>query len=214
MIADAGIHLPVSRQRLKTTLALSGLALGLVVAIVAFLAHGGDDNAGRFAAATVFRVSVLPFLAYYLAAPLARLFPSRATKDYARMRTGLALAFAAAYAVFLGLTMGPALSVGPHPPLSIMSFAVISAFVLLVLVAAAQRTQFGYAERTAWRTVESFAVVYFWLVFAVEDLNRLYGPHRPDPLPGVALLLLTLALFVRFADAFLERRKALVQAAR
>ncbi len=214
MIADAGIHLPVSKQKLKTTLALCGLALGLAVAILAFLTHGGDENAARFAPGAVLRFAVLPFLAYYLAGPVARLFPSRATGDYARARTGLALAFAAMYAVFLGLTLEPATVNGEHLPLPALSFAAISAFVLLVLVVAAQRTQFGLAERAAWRAVESFAVVYFWLVFAIQDLDRLYGPHRAEPFAGMAVLLLTLGLFVRFADAFVARRRALVQAAR
>jgi hypothetical protein len=214
MIADAGILLPASRQKRKTTLALTGLAIGLAVAIVAFLAEGGDENAARFAAGAVFRASILGFLAYYLAAPVARLFPSRAAGEIARARTGLALGFAATYAVFLGLTVVPALSAGQHVPLPVLTFAILSSLVVLVLVVAAHYTQFGYAERAPWRTLESSAVVYFWLVFAIEDLNRLYGPHRPDALAGVALVLLVLGLFVRFADAFMQRRRLLAQTAR
>src|SRR4029077_6933785 len=92
-------------RRHRGTLALAGTAAALIVAIAAFLLHGGDGNAARFAAQMVLRASSVAFLAYSLALPLGRLLPSGPTLALARERTGLALAFVCMFAVFLGCTL-------------------------------------------------------------------------------------------------------------
>jgi len=191
--------------RRKTTLALSGAVLGLGVAIGAFLLHGRDANAARFAATTVFRVSSLAFLLFYLAGPVARLIPSRPTLALARERTGLALAFAGIYAVFLVCAMTPDYFAGAHVPLPTMTFAAFSILILAVILAGERAGLADASWRPALRTMETVGVAYFWMVYAVNDLDHLVGPHRPDGYYGLSVCILVAALLVRFADSFWQR---------
>jgi hypothetical protein len=193
--------------RRKTTLALAGTALALVVAIVAFLVHGRDANAMRFAAQTVFRASTVPFLLFYLATPLGHLLPSRPTLILARERVGLALAFAGMYAVFLGCAVAPDYFAGAHVPLPTLAFAAFSAVILAVVLAGERAAHAAASWRPALRTMEIIGVAYFWAAYGVNDLDHLSGPHRPDGYYGISLTILVLALFVRFADSFWQRYK-------
>ena len=193
--------------RRKTTLALAGTALALAVAIGAFLIHGRDANAMRFAAQTVFRASTLAFLLFYLATPLAHLLRSRPTQILARERTGLALAFAGMYAVFLGCAVAPDYFAGAHVPLPTLAFAVFSAVILGVVLAGERAVHADASWQPALRTMEIIGIAYFWAAYAVNDLDHLSGPHRPDGYYGVSLTILVLALLVRFADSFWQRYK-------
>jgi hypothetical protein len=191
--------------RRKTTLALSGAALGLAVAIFAFLAHGRDANAARFAATTVFRASSLAFLLFYLAGPVARLIPSLPTLAVARERTGLALAFAAFYVVFLVCALSPDYLAGAHVPLATVVFAIFSTVILGVILAGERSGLADASWRPALRAMETVGVAYFWMVYAVNDLDHLSGPHRPDGYYGLSLSILVGALLIRFADSFWQR---------
>jgi hypothetical protein len=53
--------------------------------------------------------------------------------------------------------------------------------------------------------MEVMGVAYFWTVYAVSDLDHLYGPHRPDGYFGASLSILVVALLIRFADSFRQR---------
>lgn len=191
--------------RRKTTLALAGTAIALSVAVVAFLMHGGDRNAARYAAQLVFRASSLAFLVYYLAMPLARLVRSRQTLTLAREHVGLALAFVCSYAVFLGCVLVPEYMAGARIPLTTLAFCVFSAVVLGVVLMGEYANRADPEWRTSLRAMECIGVAYFWLTYAVNDLDHLYGPHRPDGYYGISLTVLVLALLVRFADSFLQR---------
>jgi hypothetical protein len=193
------------RGRRKTTLALSGAVLGLAVAIGAFLLHGGDANAARFAATTVFRASGVAFLLFYLAGPISRLIRSRPTVAVARERMGLALAFAAIYAVFLVCAVAPDTLAGASVPLATVTFAVFSALILAVVLAGERAGLADASWRPALRAMETVGVAYFWMAYAVDDLNHLSGPHRPDGYYGVSLSILVAALLVRFADSVWQR---------
>ncbi len=191
--------------RRKTTLALCGVAAGLAVAIGTFLLHGRDANAARFAAQTVFRVSGLAFLLFYLAGPVSRLIPSRPTLALARERTGLALAFAGIYTVFLVCAMTPDYFASAHVPLPTAAFAVFSLLILAVILAGERAGLADASWRPALRAMETVGVAYFWMVYAVNDLDHLSGPHRPDGYYGLSLSILVAALLVRFADSFWQR---------
>lgn len=202
---------PSSRR--KASLALAGMAAALLVAVAAFLWHGGDNNAARFAAQMVFRASSVAFLLYYLARPVARLIPSHATQTLARERVGLAFAFVCMYAVFLGCTLMPDYMSGAHIPLATLAFCAFSGLVLAVVLAgeyAGRATDPSW--RSAWRAMESVGVAYFWLAYAINDLDHISGPHRTDHYYGVSLTVLVLALLVRFADAFMRRYRLMPQA--
>ena len=204
--SEVGSLAPVFKLgRRKTTLALSGAVLGLAVAMIAFGLHGADANAARFAATTVFRVSGIAFLLFYLAGPASRLIPSWATRTVARERTGLALAFAAMYVVFLLCALAPDYFAGTRLPLATLAFAVFSTMILAVIIAG-ERAGFADASwRLALRAMETVGVAYFWAVYAVDDLGHMSGPHRPDGFYAVSLSILVAALLVRFADSFWQR---------
>ncbi|HWA92766.1 MAG TPA: hypothetical protein VG889_22220 [Rhizomicrobium sp.] len=203
---DIGIVTPAFQPgRRKATLALSGTAIGLGVAIASFLWHGGDGNAARYAAQMVFRAASIAFLVYYLAVPLARLVRTPATLALARQRTGLALAFVCIYAVFLGCTLAPDYMSHARVPLATLTFCAFSGLVLAVVLAGEYAGRAAPGWRSAWRAMETLGVAYFWLVFAVDDLNHIAGPHRVDHYYDVSLLAFTLAVLVRFADSFVQR---------
>jgi hypothetical protein len=193
--------------RRRTTLGLSGVAIALAIAAGAFLIRGGDGNAARFATMTVFRASQAAFLLYYLARPVARLIPSGPTFAVARQRTGLALAFAGMYAVFLGCTLVPDYMHGVHTPLATTVFCAFSAVILATILMGERAGRADADWRPAWRAMEIMGVAYFWSVFVVSDLDHMTGPHRPDGFYGFSLMVFVLALLVRFADSFVERYK-------
>ena len=194
----------------RTTLALSGAAIGLGVAVVSFLWHGGDGNAARFAAQMVFRASSVAFLVYYLAMPLARLVPTRATLTLGRRRNGLALAFVGMYVVFLGCTLTPDAMSGAHVPLATLFFCAFSGLILAVVVAGAYAGRADAAWRSAWRAMETLGIGYFWLVFAIDALDHVVGPHRAgSDYYGISLLVFAMAILVRFADSFAQRYRLL-----
>ena len=204
--SDAGSLAPMFKLgRRKTTLALSGAVLGLAIAIGAFMLHGGDANAARFAATTVFRVSGLAFLLFYLAGPVCRLVPSSQTRLAARERTGLALAFAAMYVVFLLCALAPDYFAGTRMPLATLAFAAFSTLILAVIIAGERAGLADASWRLALRAMETVGVAYFWAVYAVDDLSHMSGPHRPDGFYGISLSIFVAALLVRFADSFWQR---------
>lgn len=194
-------------SRRRTTLALSGIAIALAVAAGAFLIRGGDSNAARYATMMVFRASQAGFLLYYLAGPVARLVPSRPAFAVARQRTGLALAFAGMYAVFLGCTLLPDYMHSVHTPLPTIVFCAFSAIILAAILMGERAGRADPQWRAAWRAMEIMGVAYFWSVFVVSDIDHMTGPHRPDGFYGISLMAFVLALLVRFADSFLERYK-------
>jgi hypothetical protein len=190
--------------RRKTTLALIATAAALAIGAAAFVRHGGDGNAARFAAQMVFRASSFAFLLYYLATPLGRLVRSRPTLLVARERVGLALAFACTHVVFLGLTVMPDYENGMRIPLATLAFAAFSMLILGVMLLGEYAGRAGAEWRPALRAMEAVGVCYFWLTFACDDLSHVYGPHRPDGFYGASLVVLVVALLARFADSFKE----------
>ncbi len=187
-------------------LALAGAAIGLAVGAIAFLAHGGGLNSARFAADMVLRAASLAFIVSFLALPLSRLIPGEATAMLGRERCGLTLAFAAMYGVFLVNVVLPFYLTG-HMPLPSLVFSLFSALILAVMLIGTYPAAVRFLGRQATRTLESLAVGYFWLAFAFADFDFIVGPHRPDYFHGISLTLLLAALALRFADAFLQRRK-------
>jgi hypothetical protein len=132
-----------------------------------------------------------------------------------RERTGLTRAFAGMYAVFLAAIVLPGGFAVEPLALPTLAFAIVSTAILAVLVFGASTRRILGAS--AGRAVLGLASAYFWCVFAVNDLNHMVGPRRADwlePLYELSLALLVLALLIRFADSFMERRKVRMAEAR
>jgi hypothetical protein len=204
--SDVRVFVPTWQfGRRKTTLALIGAAAALAVALATFVMEGRDINAMRASAMMVFRASSAAFLLFYLAGPISRLIRTRPTVVLARERTGLALAFAAMYAVFLACLIAPDVLVGTRIPLANLTFAAFSSLILVVVLMGERAALAESSWRSALRTMEVVGVAYFWAAYAVNDLDHLSGPHRPDGYYGASLTVLCVALLVRFADAFWQR---------
>ncbi len=203
-VADfEGMPMPVPAGRRKLTVALAGTSLALCLAAGGFIFQGGG-----FAARLVLAAASLAFVIAYIAKPLCRLIPSDATRALARESIGLTQAFAGMYAVFLSCIVLPGFFTENVVSLPTLVFAAFSALILAVMV-------FGTSTKRAlgWlagRAILGLSNAYFWCAFAASDLEHLVGPHRAtvfDMFYEVSLCLLVLALFIRFADTFVQRRR-------
>jgi hypothetical protein len=45
-------------------------------------------------------------------------------------------------------------------------------------------------------------MAYFWLAYTLTGLSHLSGPHRPDAFYDISLVLMLMAVLLRFADRF------------
>ena len=196
----------VARPR-PLAFALCGIAAALALASVAFVFHGGDRNGARFAADMVMRFSSLAFIVFYIAGPLARLIPVRATAVLRLERLGLALTFVAIHGVFLASVAAEYFAMGTSMPLPAEAFCVFSAMILTALAISSYNNTVVERPRVAWRALESLGCGYFWLIFAVSNLDYMVGPHRPDRFHGFVVFLLVVALLIRFADSFVQRHR-------
>ena len=190
---------------------MAGVALAVVLSVIGFLAHGGGVNGAHFAANLVLFSSSLVFVLYYVSGPLSRLIFTPATQALGAERFALAYGFAGMMGVFLFSLLAPDFATGGHQPLPTLVYAVVTALVVAVfLMSAGSKRAAGSA---AMRSLQSLSSGYFWLAFAFTDLDRMVGPHRPDGIfYGLSLSLLVVALLIRFADAFMERRRAVMSA--
>ena len=190
---------------------LAGVALAVILSAAGFLLHGGGPNGARFAANLVLFSASLVFAVYYVAAPLSRLVPVIATQALGAERFALAYAVAGTMAIFLLSLLTPDLAAGNRVPLPTLAYAALTAVVVAVFLMSAGSKR--ASARATMRSLQSLSSGYFWLVFALTDLDRMVGPHRPDGnFYGLSLLLLVTALLVRFADAFMARRRAAMSA--
>jgi hypothetical protein len=188
---------------------MAGVALGVVLSAIGFLSHGGGPNGARFAANLVLFSSSLVFVLYYVSAPLSRLIFTPATQALGAERFAVAYGFAGMMGVFLFLVLAPDFATVARPPLPTLFYAIVTALVTAVfLMSAGSKRGAGSA---AMRSLQSLSSGYFWLAFAFTDTDRMVGPHRPDGIfYGLSLTLLVVALLIRFADAFMARRKAVM----
>jgi hypothetical protein len=186
---------------------MAGVAAGVLIAWISFLFGGADLNAARGASTEILLAASFVFVAYYVAAPISRLFRSDIGRTIGEERFALAYAFAGMMAVFITCILTPDTVSGARIPLPSLTYAVMTVLVGAVfLLSAGNKRADG---SVTLRTFQSLSSGYFWLLFAFSNLDHMVGPHRPDDNPyGLSLLLLVLALIVRFADAFMLRLKA------
>ncbi len=204
----AGYAAPAWQPHRRTsTLVASGCIVAVSVALFAFLLRGGGMNGAHYAAELVQRIAALVFVVAFVAGPLARLYPTPLTTTLGREQRGLMLAFAAVYGVFMASLVAPYLLSGTPLPVATAALCAFSGFILAVLLACTYDVSGRFLGPQACRGLQTLAGGYFWLAFALGDLDRLAGPHRPDSYYGLALFLLIAALLVRFADSFVQRRK-------
>jgi hypothetical protein len=185
----------------------AGITLAVLAAWVSFLYQGGDMNAARFASSVVLFSSSIMFSLYYMAGSAARLIRSEVTKAFGEERFAMAYGFIGMMGIYLATILMPDFLLSGRIPLPSLVYVVFTAIVGAVFLVSAgnKRTDRSVTLR-AFRGLSS---AYFWLAFAFIDMDRMIGPHRPDANPyGISLLLLVIALLVRFADAFAQKHIA------
>lgn len=204
----AGILASAYRNPQRRTVGLlAGVTLALVLSLAGFVLHGGGLNGAHFAGNLVLFSASLVFVAYYVAGPVSRLILAPATHALGATQYSIAYGFAGMIAVFLVTVLAPDFTAGATVPLPTAAYAIFTALVTVVFVMSAGSKL--SSRSAAMRTLQSVSSGFFWLVFAFTDLDRMVGPHRPDSIPyGLSLLLLAVALLVRFADALFARHRA------
>ncbi|HVZ91767.1 MAG TPA: hypothetical protein VG843_08955 [Rhizomicrobium sp.] len=183
-------------------LAIYSALAGLLIGWIGFNQSGGGEIGARSVSNLISNAAQLLFVLYYVAGPLSRLVPLPAAGHLGREEPAFAGAFVGTYASFLFWVLMPGLSPGERLPAPTLAFAILSAAALLGLA------QSRAARTAAGRAIRSVSIAYFWVAFALADLDRLIGPHRPEPFYGASLLLLSVAVIVRFADDAARRLRA------
>jgi len=185
----------------------TGVTLGVLAAWISFLYQGGDMNAARFASSVVLFSASIMFSLYYIAGSVARLIRSDVTQAFGEERFAMAYGFAGIMGVFLASIVMPDFLLSARVPLPTLVYVIFTAMVGAVFLMSAgnKRTD----RSVTLRTLRGVSSAYFWLAFAFIDMDRMIGPHRPDANPyGISLLLLVVALLIRFADAFAQKHIA------
>jgi len=208
-IEHTGVEFAPSRwnPRQRIVGLAAGLTLGVLAAWISFLYQGGDMNAARFASSVVLFTSSIVFSLYYMAGPVARLIRSDVTKTFGEERFAMAYGFIGMMGVFLASILTPDYLLTGRVPFPTLVYVAFTAMVGAVFLMSAgnKRTD----QSVTLRAFRGLSSAYFWLAFAFIDMDRMIGPHRPDANPyGISLLLLVIALLVRFADAFAQKHIA------
>ena len=195
-------HLPAP----PSLIALAALAVGFTGLVL----QGFEDNSLAFATQLVWRFNCLVFFTALVAAPVGRLIPQFAM--LADKSRPLLQGFCAAMAVYFGFILLPNLFAVPDGVRPAGITAGMTAFVLftgsvtLVMSAAASQRLCAQVGGKACRTMLGVAAIYFWLCYGLIGLAHISGPHRHDPFYELSVMLMVVALLVRFADRFFENR--------
>lgn len=184
------------------TFAIGGAAAGLLIGWIVFNQAGGGESGARTVSNLIANTASLLFVLYYVAGALGRLIQLPSVGFLEREEPAFAGAFVGTYGAFLFWVLEPGLTPGARLPATTLAFAVLSTAVLLGL--ARSRA----ARSAAGRAIRSLSIGYFWIAFALADLDRLIGPHRPERFYGLSLLLLAVAVVIRFADDFARRARS------
>ncbi|MEJ1969261.1 MAG: hypothetical protein WDN03_11615 [Rhizomicrobium sp.] len=177
--------------------------------VAAVLAAGslvlGAPSGWRAAAEMTARFAVLLFAAAMIAEPVGRLVPVRPMQALACERGSLMLAFVLAMTASLACVAAPALLGGDKLTAQALAYCMLTGAILVVMLFSAHPATKRVLGGPAWRTLQRIGTSYFWLAFALIGIDHMVGPHRPDGWYGLSLLLLTVALLIRFTDSFVAK---------
>jgi len=187
------------------------IALAAALLVAGTIAvNGFSGNALRLGSQMGWRFANLVFFAVLAAAPVGRLagryWP--AARALEARCPNLIWGFCASYGVYLLAVLVPnsvRLSGGA------LLFVLFGAGVIAVMAVAAAplRLIHGTAPLIGTppligtkvrRTLLGTALIYFWLCYCLMALEYISGPHRPSSYYSFSLLLMILALLLRFAD--------------
>lgn len=164
---------PSSEENLGRSSVVIGLSfiLSAVLGASALVVTSGDG--AQAARELVVRFSLLVFVGFLLAEPLAVLYPGKVLLALARMRGSLRLAFVVASVFSLVCILLPVTITGAALPASALLYISLNALVLSAMLFATSRTAMRIVGAPGWRAIQLIAVAYFWLTFLVTALVRL-----------------------------------------
>jgi hypothetical protein len=202
------------RRRFKFTLGplVGGIAaIAVLLVLGAILARGFAENGFRLGSQLAWRYASFVFFAALVAGPICRItarFAPSLTPPESLSRK-LIWGFCAAYGVYLLSVFLPnviRLSAG-----ATLMTVFGSLVVAVMAVTAAPLVRLGdkpILPDKIRRVFLGTAAIYFWLCYALMALARISGPHRPDTYYDISLVLMIVAVLLRYADRWLAHRQA------
>lgn len=183
-------------------------AVTVILTLGGFAAHGFDDNGFRLGSELAWRFTFLIYFAAVILGPLARLVPGARVQRFEGLGRQLLWGFCASFGVFLTSLLLPN-SLTPiipgHGGLTTgMVLFVVFGGGLTIVIAYAASPQPNLGERSR-KTILGVGLSYFWLAYALNGFSHLSDPHRPDAFYGASVMLMGLALLLRFADRFVSK---------
>ena len=205
-------------RRFKITLGpLVGTIAAVAVLLVvgAILARGFAENGFRLGSQLAWRYASFVFFVALVAGPICRIaayfLPSVTPPE--NLSRKLIWGFCAAYGVYLLSVFLPnviRLSAGA----TLMT--IFGSLVVAVMAAtAAPLVRLGGKPILQDKIRKVFlgtAAIYFWLCYSLMALARISGPHRPDAFYDISIMLMIVALLLRYADRWLAHRQETVPA--
>lgn len=180
-----------------------------ILSLTGFAARGFHDNGLRLGSQLAWRFTVLVYFVAIIARPLLRLIPGGWFQRFGWMQRQLLWGFCASFGVFLASVLVPNTLMPVLPDREgglTTGMVVFVAFgaVLTLVIAYAASPQRNLGEKSR-KTILGVGLSYFWLAYTLSSLSHLSGPHRPDGFYGASVMLMVVALLLRFADQFLAR---------
>lgn len=196
-------HIRVPSLRAFLTPLVAVIALGCAaVASWALVSRGLSDNGFRLASQWAWRYACFVFFLSLAAGPACRL-AGRFVSGFAAppdLSRRLVWGFCASYGVYLLSVFLPHVIEPSAGATFMLLFGGLVVTVMALTVAPSVRFRDRPRLVKARRALLAAAAGYFWLCYSIMALARLSGPHRPDAFYGVSLILMVVALLIRFAD--------------
>jgi hypothetical protein len=208
LAVDDPTILPRGLSRMPFPFWVAILAVAVLVSLAGFAAHGFAENGLRLGSQLAWRFACFAFFAALIVGPASRLIAWDWARRLGKDRHQMIWGFCASFGVFIATlivpnTLAPA-SVD-HEGLTFgMALFAIFGGVLTAVIAyvALPRPALGEQARKAMLGV---GMAYFWLAYTLTGLSHLSGPHRPDAFYDISLVLMLMAVLLRFADRFVMK---------
>lgn len=187
--------------------------MALLACLGGFAAYGFDENGLRFGSQLAWRFACLVYFAAITAGPLSRLIPWETLRRVAKERHQLVWGFCASFGVYIASlivpnTLTPASLDHEGMTIGMALFALFGAVLTMVIAYTATRPRNLGESR---RAILGVGLSYFWLTYTLTALSHLSGP---DGFYGISLILMLVALLVRFAGNFAAKMRPQEEASR